>query len=106
MNEAITSVIRVPADHPSLDGHFPGQPVVPAVVLLDAVLGAIQTRGFTLRAILSAKFLHPVLPDQRLDLSVHFTAHEAQQLRASFQGSRATTLVFQGTFIVSMRSGT
>ena len=27
-------------DHPALEGHFPGQPIVPAVVILDAVLAA------------------------------------------------------------------
>ena len=28
--------------HPSLPGHFPGQPVVPGVVILDAVQQAIE----------------------------------------------------------------
>jgi 3-hydroxymyristoyl/3-hydroxydecanoyl-(acyl carrier protein) dehydratase len=26
--------------HPALDGHFPGRPIVPAVVILDEVLAA------------------------------------------------------------------
>jgi 3-hydroxyacyl-[acyl-carrier-protein] dehydratase len=105
MSEAITSEIVVPADHPSLAGHFPGQPVVPAVVLLDAVLAAIRTRGdFVLRSISTAKFLQPVLPDERVDLRLHFTTIDPAQLRASFQGLRATSLVFEGSFIVAASS--
>jgi 3-hydroxymyristoyl/3-hydroxydecanoyl-(acyl carrier protein) dehydratase len=34
----------VPGDHPALDGHFPGRPVVPGVLLLDYVLDAIEAR--------------------------------------------------------------
>jgi len=32
----------IPADHPSLPGHFPGNPVVPGVLVLDRVLDAVQ----------------------------------------------------------------
>ena len=31
---------EVPADHPAFPGHFPGRPILPGVVLLDAVLQA------------------------------------------------------------------
>jgi 3-hydroxyacyl-[acyl-carrier-protein] dehydratase len=30
------------ADHPALAGHFPGQPLIPGVVLLDEALQAIE----------------------------------------------------------------
>jgi 3-hydroxymyristoyl/3-hydroxydecanoyl-(acyl carrier protein) dehydratase len=32
----------VAADHPTLPGHFPQQPIVPGVLLLDHVLSALQ----------------------------------------------------------------
>lgn len=105
MIDDLAGEILVPANHPALDGHFPGQPVVPAVVLLDAVLAEIRTRGdFVLRSIPAVKFLHPVLPEERIELRIRFMNMEAAQLRASFQALRATEPVFQGSFIVSARS--
>ncbi len=103
MIDAVTSEILVPANHPALAGHFPGQPVVPAVVLLDAVLAEIRTRGdFALRSIPAVKFLQPVLPEERIELRIQFKAIEAAQLRASFRALRVTALVFEGSFIVSV----
>jgi 3-hydroxyacyl-[acyl-carrier-protein] dehydratase len=55
----------VPADHPAFAGHFPGTPILPGVVLLDAALQAIATnRGLALDRfeISSVKFLSPVSP--------------------------------------------
>ena len=62
----IAGRFNVPADHPCLPGHFPGRPLVPAVLLLDEVLGLIGPAG----GIASVKFLRPVLPGDEVEVSV------------------------------------
>jgi 3-hydroxymyristoyl/3-hydroxydecanoyl-(acyl carrier protein) dehydratase len=61
--------LRVPTSHPSLPGHFPGQPIVPGVLLLDAVAEALRaSRGQRLAQVVEAKFLAPLLPEQMAEL--------------------------------------
>lgn len=55
----------IPADHPSLPGHFPGRPIVPGVVLLDEVVAAIsawQGQSFVPMVFPAVKFLSPLSP--------------------------------------------
>jgi 3-hydroxyacyl-[acyl-carrier-protein] dehydratase len=56
----------IPADHPCLPGHFPGQPIVPGVVVLDRVLAAIEAQHGALGPLRmpQVKFLQPLLPEQ------------------------------------------
>lgn len=57
--------IRVAADHPSLAGHFPGQPIVPGVLLLDQVLSAAgQATGTTVLQVVQAKFTSALQPGE------------------------------------------
>ncbi|MBP2229540.1 3-hydroxymyristoyl/3-hydroxydecanoyl-(acyl carrier protein) dehydratase [Azospirillum agricola] len=61
--------LRFPADHPTAAGHFPGNPVIPGAVLLDAALTAIagaEGRDLGPCRLRSAKFLRPVRPGDRL----------------------------------------
>ncbi|AEG91319.1 AMP-binding protein [Ramlibacter tataouinensis] len=66
--------------HPAFAGHFPGAPIVPGVLLLDAALHAVETQGLAVGEIASAKFLSPVGPGRPVTL-----ACTAQAGRARFE---------------------
>ncbi|MEO8485927.1 MAG: AMP-binding protein [Betaproteobacteria bacterium] len=68
--ERIARELVVDADHPSLAGHFPGHPVVPAVLLLAQVEAALRDRGLRVVACRHVKFIAPVLPAQTYALDV------------------------------------
>ena len=56
----------IPADHPTLPGHFPGAPIVPAVMILDEVAAALREwRGDArIVGIPMVKFTAVIKPDQ------------------------------------------
>ena len=69
--------LAVAADHPAYAGHFPGQPILPGVVLLDEALfalAALQGVAAATGQIKSAKFLSPVRPGESLRLDYSATA--------------------------------
>ena len=81
--------IRIPAAHPALPGHFPGNPVVPGVVLLDHVAAALaRWRGTRVTGLPQVKFLRPLGPGQEGELvltdagaSIHFAiVHNGETL--------------------------
>jgi len=56
----------IPHDHPALPGHFPGNPVVPGVVLLEEVMSSLEAVYGPQPAVRlpQVKFLQPLLPGQ------------------------------------------
>ena len=62
--------IVIDTDHPSLAGHFPGRPVVPAAVLLEHVVAAARVRHPDARVsgIQRAKFLRQAVPGQSFEI--------------------------------------
>jgi 3-hydroxyacyl-[acyl-carrier-protein] dehydratase len=62
---AFEQMVCIDTTHPALPGHFPGDPLVPGVILLEQVALAVQAwRGQRLARVLEAKFMAPLLPAQ------------------------------------------
>jgi 3-hydroxymyristoyl/3-hydroxydecanoyl-(acyl carrier protein) dehydratase len=84
----------VPRDHPAFDGHFPGEPLLPGVVLLAEALARIEADtgiaadGWTLE---SGKFHGAVGPGARLEV-VH---------RAHTLNGRRFEVLDQGRLVAS-----
>ena len=67
----IVTALPIAADHPAYAGHFPGTPVLPGVVLLDATIDALEKAGKGPPGhweISSAKFQSVVRPGETLTL--------------------------------------
>jgi 3-hydroxyacyl-[acyl-carrier-protein] dehydratase len=103
---AAETTLTFAPDHPVFAGHFPGQPMVPGVMLLDAALQAaqqaMQTAGETDThaqaghcQITAAKFLSPVLPGETLTISCTHTGPG----RSRFEIRGVGRAVASGSFI-------
>ncbi len=76
--DAIRLVIA--RDHPAFRGHFPGRPILPAVVLLAEAIAAVKAssgRGAEAWVVSNAKFVEPVEPGAALTLSQEILASGA-----------------------------
>ena len=74
----------IPADHPSLPGHFPDAPLVPGVLILDEVLAALRNRdkNCQLTAIRLVKFLKPLKPER--PFTICFTGNDGDANQVNF----------------------
>jgi 3-hydroxymyristoyl/3-hydroxydecanoyl-(acyl carrier protein) dehydratase len=92
-----TTLLRftVPADHPALPGHFPGRPIVPGVLLLDAVIQAVAALDPHRAApgrLVRAKFLAPVTPGAEVEIALEPGGAD----RLGFTCRCGGTIVLQG----------
>jgi 3-hydroxyacyl-[acyl-carrier-protein] dehydratase len=67
----ITTRFTIDASHPSLPGHFPGQPIVAGVVLLDCLADAVEREwNARIAKLPQVKFLRPLLPGEEAELVI------------------------------------
>ncbi|MEO7386180.1 MAG: hypothetical protein ABIX37_04525 [Gammaproteobacteria bacterium] len=94
-----TIVLSIPPDHAAFAGHFPGNPIVPGVVLLDESIRSIAAAcGVTLTecGIVTAKFASPARPGEELKLDfVH-----VEGVRVNFTISAPDRVVARGAFSI------
>jgi 3-hydroxymyristoyl/3-hydroxydecanoyl-(acyl carrier protein) dehydratase len=63
--------LAIAKDHPAYEGHFPGHPLLPGVVLLAEAMASIDKPEWNVD---NAKFLQPVTPGTALTLRHEPTA--------------------------------
>ncbi len=92
---------RIPATHPCFAGHFPNNPIVPGVVLLNYVQQQLLTTfpNDRICTLTQAKFLHPLLPDQ--DFSISLSQPSAHSIK--FTCLREAETLVTGTFIMAAK---
>jgi 3-hydroxymyristoyl/3-hydroxydecanoyl-(acyl carrier protein) dehydratase len=82
----------VAPDHPCLPGHFPGEPIVPAVLLLELSCAVLRQRRPELgppREVKSAKFMRPVRPGETVRVSFSGAAGGALRFSCETAGGIA-----------------
>lgn len=98
---AVVAEDVVERGHPCLTGHFPGRPIVPAVVLLEKVADAFEAeqRGMRVAGVSESKFARPVLPDQ--PFAIHLGELRAD--RVAFEIRTAAGTAARGRLIAEPR---
>ena len=80
----IVAIRNITISDPALQGHFPGNPIVPGVVIVEgaaqaaAVLGALSKGGLSeclFTEITEARFRKPVVPGDVLKYEIRLTKH-------------------------------
>lgn len=91
-----TAQFSIPHDHAALPGHFPGNPVVPGVLLVERVLEAAEAwlgRPLAPTALPQVKFVQPLLPGQLACVQL-----QGQGGRIRFRVLREDVLLASGEF--------
>jgi 3-hydroxymyristoyl/3-hydroxydecanoyl-(acyl carrier protein) dehydratase len=60
----------VPETAPCLDGHFPGQPIVPGAILIGHAARIVGEAGFELSHVSRLKFMQPLRPGRSFTISI------------------------------------
>ena len=83
--------------HPALPGHFPGNPIVPGVVILRRVCRALtDVRGGVVTAVPVVRFHAPLRPAESIDMELEDMGGSSVRFRVM----RGQTLIASGTLQV------
>ncbi len=95
-DERFTATIVVPSDHPAIPGHFPGDPLVPGVLILEELLlatGRWLGADASVHRLHQAKFLAPLRPGEEAVIDLTRSGSSLQ-----FSVRRGTVVIAKGAF--------
>lgn len=111
LEDTITGRLGFRPEHAIFKGHFPGQPVVPGVCMLDIVKTVLQEQlgqPLMLTAASRVKFLQALIPDadQLVDLEIRYVQQPEGlfDVFAQFLKQDQSLFKFQGRFILAATS--
>lgn len=106
MANSIMLKMKIAKHHPSLAGHFPDNPIVPGVVILDHLMQLWQKEsGQSINKILNAKFVNLLHPD--IACNIQYTPKAPQKIdfivstsneHPAAQKEEASTIICKGSF--------
>lgn len=103
-NGAVIFSIQFDPLHPIFKGHFPGQPIVPGVCMMQVIqelLSKILGRNVLIRKASSIKFLHVIDPTIHLQVNakIEFSIdNEIVKTSANIANESLTFMKFAGEF--------
>lgn len=112
--ESINGIKMVSHNEPWVAGHFPGRPIMPGVLIIEALaqIGGIlayasdpvdpRTHLMYFLGIDKAKFRHTVTPGDQLDLYVEVMQHRTNVWKFRGEASVDGTLCAQGEMLASI----
>lgn len=88
----IVDSLEVAADDPCLNGHFPGHPLVPGVVILDAVIASASAHyGAVIAGVDRCKFRQPLRPERACRIEIREVDDAALRFVCTEQGDEIAT---------------
>ena len=102
----ITAELCCPADYPAFAGHFPGQPVLPAVIQLVVVrMLAAELLQVSLETVKTGrmKFKGMIQPDEMIQVRVAVKEIDDGQWNAVFKLTRLESVVATGSILFKLR---
>jgi 3-hydroxyacyl-[acyl-carrier-protein] dehydratase len=113
LNDYILAYKNITFNEPCFTGHFPGKPIFPGVLILEALAQVAGVLGFKTAGntdelylyagIDKARFRHPVVPGDRLDMDVKLIKERRGIWKFYGVASVADTEVCTAEFMCAMR---
>lgn len=91
--QRVETSIRFAADDPCLEGHFPGNPIVPAAAILSDLVMLVEAElSRTVVEVTRAQFRRPLAPETEWPVTIDAVDDGAVTVTSTVDGKAALTV--------------